>query len=406
MGKWACALMFIGVNLTFFPMHIAGLLGMPRRVWTYADTLGWDAWNLASSLGAFVLAAGVLIVMLDLLLHLRPAGKVDANPWNAGTLEWLPLDNYAVRSIPHVGSREPLWDRPTLRAEVDSGQHYLPGVATGTRETIVTSPIDAKPQYLLRLPGPGWAPVLAGVGTAVFFLALTVKWFVVAALGALLAFVSLFKWLWASDPAPSGRLYDIGGGIRLPDYATGSTSHAWWSMIVLALVDGAVFASLAFSFFYLWTVAPDSWPPAGLESPAAGASWAAAAGWCACAAGVTLAHRVLRRFESWPALTFTLAATLAAAWLALWANYSALWASGARPAAHAYAAVTYTLLAWQAVHVVLVTLMIAYTLARAWAGKLDARRRVTFDNTRIMTLYTAAQGLAALLVIQSPQWLG
>ncbi|HEU0030064.1 MAG TPA: cbb3-type cytochrome c oxidase subunit I, partial [Kofleriaceae bacterium] len=115
MGTWACALMFLGMNLTFLPMHLSGLLGMPRRVWTYPAGLGWEPWNLLSTAGAFVLAAGVALVLLDLLLHLRPSGKVDVNPWNAGTLEWLPLDNYASRSIPLVTSRDPLWDRPTLR---------------------------------------------------------------------------------------------------------------------------------------------------------------------------------------------------------------------------------------------------------------------------------------------------
>src|SRR5690554_1095603 len=154
MGKWACALMFIGVNVTFFPMHVSGLLGMPRRVWTYTDGYGLESFNLLSTIGAFVFALGVLIVLIDLLLHFRPAGKVDANPWNAGTLEWLPQDNYAIRSIPYVTGRDPLWDNPALREEVDAGAHYLPGVTTSYRETIVTSAIDAKPQYLLRLPGP------------------------------------------------------------------------------------------------------------------------------------------------------------------------------------------------------------------------------------------------------------
>src|SRR5690606_8720403 len=207
MGKWACALMFLGFNLAFFPMHIAGLLGMPRRVWTYSDTLGWEIWNQLSTVGAFVVAAGFALVFIDLLLHLRPAGKVNTNPWNASSLEWLPIDNYGVRSIPHIVSREPLWDNPALREEVDSGQHYLPGLATGVRETIVTSPIDARPQYILRLPGYGWLPVLAGLGTAVFFLSLTVKLMLLAAIGGIVALVCIFKWLWQSESAPTDRLY-------------------------------------------------------------------------------------------------------------------------------------------------------------------------------------------------------
>ena len=67
--------------------------------------------------------------------------------------------------------------------------------------------------------------MLAGVGTAVFFLALTVKWIIPAVTGAIVALVSILKWLWESDPAPTGKLYDIGGGIRLPDYVSGSRSR-------------------------------------------------------------------------------------------------------------------------------------------------------------------------------------
>jgi cytochrome c oxidase subunit I+III len=405
-GKWACALMFIGMNLTFFPMHISGLLGMSRRVWTYSDTLGLDAWNLASTIGAFVFAGGVLVALIDALLHLRPAGKVNANPWNAGTLEWLPMDNYAVRSIPHITSREPIWDHPGLREEVDSGQHYLPGLATGQRETIVTSPIDAKPQYLLRLPSYGWTPLLAGLGTAVFFLSLTVKIFLLAAAGAVVAFVSILKWLWESDPQPTGRLYDVGGGVRLPDYVSGPQSHAWWAMIVLVLVDGAIFASLAFSFFYLWTIAPQGWPPPGFGTPVLATSIAAALGWTLCGAALAFANRVLKRVEPGVAFSAALGLTVLFAAAAFACNFHSLWASDLRPDAHSYAAVMYTLLAWQGLHVVLLALMAGYTIARSWAGLLSDARRVTFDNTRVMAWYTVAQGLACLLVINSPRVAG
>src|SRR5690606_9838704 len=124
MGTWACAIMFIGVNLTFFPMHIAGLLGMPRRVWTYADGYGLEIYTLLATIGDFVFAPGIGIVLLDLLRHLRTAGKVDTNPRKAGMLQWLPQDEYAVGSIPFVTNRDPLWEKPALRAEVVAGWHY------------------------------------------------------------------------------------------------------------------------------------------------------------------------------------------------------------------------------------------------------------------------------------------
>ena len=175
LGRWAFGLMFIGFNVTFFPMHLTGLMGMPRRVYTYPAGFGWDALNLISTIGAFTLATGVLVFLFDIMRNLRPTlSHAAGNIWNAGTLEWLPNETYSSRSIPHVLSREPLWEQAGLSEDVKAGRYYLPGAPTGHRETIVTSSIEAIPQYLLRLPGPGWTPVLAAVFTAACFLLLTV----------------------------------------------------------------------------------------------------------------------------------------------------------------------------------------------------------------------------------------
>jgi cytochrome c oxidase subunit I+III len=402
MGTWACVLMFVGVNLTFFPMHISGLLGMTRRVWTYAPGYGLEIFNLLSTVGAFVLAFGVLLVLVDLLLHFRPAGKVDTNPWQAGTLEWLPTDSYATRSIPHVTSREPLWDNPQLREQVDAGQHYLPGSVTGGRETLVTSALDAKPEYLLRVPGPSWLPMLAGVGTAVFFLALTVKWIIPTIAGAVVALVCIFKWLWESDAAPSGKLYDICGGIQLPDYMSGSRSHSWWAMVVLMLVDASIFACMVFAFFYFWSLAPNGFPPPGLELPRISSASLAVAAWIASAALWEVANRTLARRAR---LAFHAALGIAALllWLAFAANFHALWAAGLKPQMHGYTSISYTLLAWQGLHAVLLTLMTGYTLARSATGLLNATRRNTFDNTRIFWYFCAGQALIATAVLHAPR---
>ena len=402
MGKWACALMFIGVNLTFFPMHIAGLMGMPRRVWTYADGYGLELYNLLSTLGAFVFAAGIGLVLLDLLLHFRIAGKVNTNPWNAGTLEWLPMDNYAIRSVPFITSREPLWDRPSLRREVEEGQHYLPGPVTGGRETIVSSPIDARPEYLLRLPGSSWLPMLAGIGTAVFFLALTVKWTVVAVTGAVVALGSILKWLWEGDPAPSGKVFDIGGGLSLPDYMSGSRSHSWWSMVVLMLVDGSIFACLIFSFFYLWTVTLSGFPPESLDMPLVGSSVAAIVAWAVAAGSLFAANRRLDASQPrW--VNIALLVTIVATWAAVAAGLHALMGTNLRPQLHGYASTAYTLLAWQGLHAVLITLMGGFTMARVSLGLIDSVRRNVFDNTRNMGYYCAGQGIISLLVMHAPR---
>ena len=266
LGRWVFWLIFVGFNIAFLPMHLTGLRGMPRRVYTYPAGLGWDALNLVSTCGAILLGAGVLLFLVDLARNLRPTFSDSAgNIWGAGTLDWLPSSPHGLRSIPIVTSREPLWDQPGLEAEVEAGRYYLPGTATGWRETIVTSPIEAYPQYVLRLPDPGWTPFLAACFTAAFFMLLTVKALTLAALCGVAAVAMLIAWMWKSDPAPLPPV-DV-GSLKLPAQATGPQSHSWWATVVLLLVAGSLFLSFVFSYLYLWTVYPDSWPPSG-GSPA------------------------------------------------------------------------------------------------------------------------------------------
>jgi cytochrome c oxidase subunit I+III len=407
MGKWGCGLMFAGLNIAFLPMHVTGMLGMPRRVHTYAEGLGWDGLNLTSTVGAFVLAAGIAVVLIDVLLHLRVAGKVDANVWGAASLEWLPQDNHATRSIPRVTSREPLWNHPGLAKEVEEGRHYLPRTATGLRETIVTSPVDARPQYILILPGWSFLPLVAGAGTAAFFLFLTVKMLVPAFIGGIVALVSIWRWMWESDRGVAFPPVDIGDGIKLPVYASGPVSHSWWAMVVLMLVDGTVFASLVFSYFYLWTVGGGAWPPAGVELPASGWVLAAALGWALSSALFAWAGRALPAAGSGQgafrvALLVAIALMLAAYCTDLYGLYHA----GIRPSQSAYAAVVYGVLAWQGMHVAVLLYMTVYTLARSWCGLLDRERRVTFDNTRLFWHYMVGQGLAGILLVHgASRWL-
>src|SRR5688572_6413712 len=106
LGRWTFWLMFIGFNVAFFPMHLSGLMGMPRRVYTYPEAIGWTGLNFVSTAGAFILAAGVLVFVADMVLRFRPTlSDAAGNIWGAGTLEWLNNDAYAARSIPRVFDR-------------------------------------------------------------------------------------------------------------------------------------------------------------------------------------------------------------------------------------------------------------------------------------------------------------
>ena len=114
LGKWNFWFVFIGLNLTFFPMHMLGLLGMPRRQWTYHEGLGWNLYNLVASIGAFLIAVGILFLLINLVISFRSGARAGADPWDAWTLEWAtasPPPEYNFIKTPVVRSRRPLWDQ-------------------------------------------------------------------------------------------------------------------------------------------------------------------------------------------------------------------------------------------------------------------------------------------------------
>lgn len=123
LGRWGFWLFFIGFNVTFLIMHWTGLIGMPRRVYTYDTGLGWDMPNLVSSIGSFIMAVGVATILLDIVLHFRFGVPAPKNPWNADTLEWatsLPPSAYNFVSLPDVTDRHPLWKDPDLPDSVSA----------------------------------------------------------------------------------------------------------------------------------------------------------------------------------------------------------------------------------------------------------------------------------------------
>jgi len=401
LGRWTFWLMFIGFNVAFFPMHLAGLMGMPRRVYTYPAGLGLDIFNLISTIGAFTLAAGILVFLIDVIRNFRPTLSQSAgNVWNAATLEWLNNEAFAARSVPYITSRDPLWDQPGLKEDVNAGRYYLPGALTGRRETIITSPFEAAPQYLARLPGPGWTPVLAAVFTAAFFLLLTVKFVTLAAICAVLAVIMILAWMWDSDPEPVAPV-DVGGGERLPTYVSGSSSHSWWAMVILLLVGGALYLSYVFSYLYLWTVSPQAWPPAnGQAIPSL--PWSAVSGILLLSSSAMMfaASRVLaqRRLTGWVFVPLILLAT-GAMLASLGVEIAAHWETGLRGNVSSYGAMVYLASFLQLQLVLPLVIMMGFVLARWLAGRLNRVRRVAFDNLHLFWQYSVGQGLFGLLLV-------
>jgi cytochrome c oxidase subunit 1 len=197
LGKLAFAIIFIGFNLTFLPMHWTGIFGMPRRVYTYPAGMGWDMLNLASTVGAFIIAAGLLVFLLNGLKSLRGA-VAGANPWGGATLEWAtssPPPPYNFAHIPVVSSLTPLWDE----------KGALP-VATGLRvddrETLLTTVIDAEPDLREASPTPTIWPLLAALATTALFIgSIFTPWAVVW--GAIPVAIALIAWFWPKSHEPS-----------------------------------------------------------------------------------------------------------------------------------------------------------------------------------------------------------
>jgi len=389
-ARWIFGLVFAGANVAFFPMHISGMLGMPRRVYTYASEMGWAGLNMASTVGALLLAAGVLLFVIDMVRTLRRPQRAHGNPWRASSLEWLPQDEYATRSQPEVRSAEPLWRQLLLVQEVETGMHWLPGSATGMRETLVTGWRDARPRHLLVLPGDSWLPFLCALGTAGFFLLMTVQQAIAAWLCGALAIATLVAWLWQADrPLARQPMATVAEGVEIPIGALGRKSHSWWATWVLVVVDAAIFASLAFTLLHL-SMGLETCPPPGAHLPGAPWPWLQAA---LLAASSALAWWNGRRaLQCWPILAA--GACLLAAFAA---DLGAHRDAGLAPTRDAWSAAVAALLAYHGLHVAVLVPAAFYVAAR---GKLRAASRATLDNTILLWHGAVLQALAGLALLR------
>jgi cytochrome c oxidase subunit 1 len=195
LGRWGFAVLFVGFNMTFFPMHVLGLGGMPRRVYTYAADTGWATGNLVTSLGAVVLTIGFVLFVANVAWTLRWGPPAGDDPWGASTLEWAtssPPPSYNFAYLPTVDDRDPLWS-PTE-------QPVVTGLRTDVREILITDAIDATPDHRQHLDGgsiwPFLTAVAAGIGviTAIF-----TPWGVT--IGAVLCTITLTGWFWPREPS-------------------------------------------------------------------------------------------------------------------------------------------------------------------------------------------------------------
>jgi cytochrome c oxidase subunit I len=194
LGKIGFWTIFLGFQLTFFPMHLSGLLGMPRRVYTYPAGLGLELPNLLSTIGAFVVASSVVLFVINGLVSLYRGAIAPANPWGATSLEWAtssPPPVYNFAHVPVVESRTPLWD---IAGELP----VVTGLRVDEKEILLTTVVAATPDLREPVPAASLWPFITSIAVAIFFIAsIFSPWAVV--FGAIPSAIAIIAWFWPKE---------------------------------------------------------------------------------------------------------------------------------------------------------------------------------------------------------------
>jgi cytochrome c oxidase subunit I+III len=194
-GKVHFWLFFIGFNLTFFPMHILGLEGMPRRVYTYPPGLGWDTMNLTATVGAVTLFVSLSIFAANVGVSLFRGQRAGSNPWDASTLEWAtpsPPASYNFAHIPVVSGHDPLWEEP-------DGLPVVSGLRIDQREVLLTTAVDAEPDVREPVPQPSIWPLISALTlTGMLIGSIFTPWAVLW--GSIPVAIAVTAWFWPKSP--------------------------------------------------------------------------------------------------------------------------------------------------------------------------------------------------------------
>lgn len=200
LGLLSFWLFFLGFNITFFPMHLVGIRGMPRRVYTYQAGMGWTLLNQIESIGYIFLFLSVSIFIYNVFRSLREGKLAGSNPWHAGTLEWgttSPPPIYNFLHLPTVNGREALWDAAP-------NQPVVTGLDTDARSILCTRPLDAEPDTKDEMPGPTIWPFLAAVATGIAFIgSIFTPWGITY--GAIPIAITMIGWFWPDRQAAARR---------------------------------------------------------------------------------------------------------------------------------------------------------------------------------------------------------
>jgi cytochrome c oxidase subunit I+III len=400
LGVAAFWTIFVGFNATFFIMHLTGLLGMPRRVYTFAAGLGWEVPNLISSIGGFVMAIGFAMVVIDLVIQRRFAPHTEHNPWRAGTLEWAmptPVPAYNLASLPKVDSREPLHDEPDLGPKLAAGEGYLAGKRNAWRETLGVDAVTGEPDQLLLLPAPSYWPLFTALATGGFFVSFLFSFYAGAVISAVLVLFCALVWLWdtglRSDPEP----VDIGHGKAVLPHSAVRQPIGWWGMVFTLVTDASLFIHLVFGYLFLWVIAPN-WPPPEMIAVDPLTPLITAVALCA---GVWASRRAVAANDTGNAAVrqFWLLVAIAGGVVAMLGFLAVPILLAPSPTTHAYGAAVAFTAGYAAFHAFIAALGSAFSLLRAKAGYVSAMRSQDVRNPDLFWRFTAATGLVILFLL-------
>jgi cytochrome c oxidase subunit I+III len=400
LGRWNFWLMFVFFNVTFFPMHLTGLLGMPRRVWTYPEGLGWAAGNLVATIGAWGFGAAVLLLVVNVVWSARRGAPAGADPWGSDTLEWSessPPPEAQFARLPVVASRHPLWDGGAARLDAADAAALAPldEGPTGWRGALVVSAVEGRPLAIVHVPGPTIVPFVLALGLLFLFTAALLDSLALTVLGATVSLGAVAGWFWprASERRALDELGAPGAG-PLPLAMAGPLSNGWWATVVLLLVLATALATLVASYVYLGDGAR-AWAPAApdLRLPALATALLAAAG-----AAVAIGVVALRRARTgWCRLGFAAATALGVAFIAT----TVMTCRAAGIVAHegAYGSIVLGLLGFQWLVVTLAVVMLGMAQLWAWLAPRDPRGHGVALNTALVLGFCVVSWLVVFATV-------